>query len=83
MVSRGGKAAVTDYKTVRTFGSTASLVECRLATGRTHQIRVHMASIGNPIIGDTVYGGRRASAPKANTPLSPLAKITDHALHAF
>jgi 23S rRNA pseudouridine1911/1915/1917 synthase len=83
VVSRGGKPAVTDYKTVRTFGSIASLVECRLATGRTHQIRVHMASIGNPIIGDTVYGGRRASAPKANTPLDPLAKITGHALHAF
>ena len=71
VVSRGGKAAVTDYKTVRTFGSTASLVECRLATGRTHQIRVHMASIGNPIMGDAVYGGRRASAPEGEYPIRP------------
>jgi 23S rRNA pseudouridine1911/1915/1917 synthase len=83
VVSRGGKAAVTDYKTVRTFGSIASLVECRLGTGRMHQIRVHMASIGNPIMGDAVYGGRRPLAPKANSLSDPLAELTGHALHAF
>ena len=57
LVERGGKSAVTHYRVVRAFGSTASLVECRLETGRTHQIRVHMASLGCPIIGDPVYGG--------------------------
>lgn len=57
LVERGGKPAVTHYKVLRAFGTTASLVECRLETGRTHQIRVHMASIGCPLIGDPLYGG--------------------------
>lgn len=56
-VVRGGKAAETRYRTLRRFGTLASLLECRLATGRTHQIRVHMAAIGYPLIGDRVYGG--------------------------
>ncbi len=58
----GGKDAVTDYKALEKFGMIASLVECRLQTGRTHQIRVHMAHIGHWLIGDPVYG--RASAQK-------------------
>ncbi len=52
----GGKPALTRYRVIRTFGTAAALVECRLATGRTHQIRVHLASIGHPVIGDPVYG---------------------------
>jgi 23S rRNA pseudouridine1911/1915/1917 synthase len=56
VVSRGGKAALTRYRVLRRLGSAASLVECRLATGRTHQIRVHMAAIGHPVLGDPVYG---------------------------
>lgn len=55
----GGKAARTHYKVIETFGSTAALVECRLETGRTHQVRVHMAHIGHPLIGDPVYGRPR------------------------
>jgi 23S rRNA pseudouridine1911/1915/1917 synthase len=44
----------------------AALVECRLATGRTHQIRVHLTSIGHPLIGDQTYGsGRRSGLPEA------------------
>ena len=54
----GGKTAVTLYRTLETRGP-LSLVECRLLTGRTHQIRVHMAHIGHPILGDTVYGAKK------------------------
>ena len=83
VVSRGGKAAVTQYRTLQVYGSIASLVECRPATGRTHQIRVHMASIGNPIIGDPVYGGRGAGrAPDADR-IAPLTGFPRQALHAF
>jgi 23S rRNA pseudouridine1911/1915/1917 synthase len=53
-----GKHAVTHFKTVETFKSTA-LVECRLETGRTHQVRVHMAHIGLPLIGDSTYSNRQ------------------------
>ena len=52
---KNGKEAVTHYKVLERFGQ-ATYIECRLETGRTHQIRVHMASIGHPIIGDPVYG---------------------------
>ena len=83
VVSRGGKSAVTQYRTLQTYGSIASLVECRPATGRTHQIRVHMASIGNPIIGDPVYGGRRAGSIAKAGRVFPLAGFPRQALHAF
>jgi len=59
IVEHGGKEALTHYKVLETFGTMACLVECRLATGRTHQIRVHMESIGHPVVGDPVYGSRR------------------------
>ncbi|MCM1173972.1 MAG: RluA family pseudouridine synthase [Blautia sp.] len=55
---KNGKRAVTHYKILKTFRE-YSYIECRLETGRTHQIRVHMASIGHPLLGDTVYGGNR------------------------
>jgi 23S rRNA pseudouridine1911/1915/1917 synthase len=54
----GGKEAVTHYEPVAHY-SRATQVRCRLETGRTHQIRVHLASIGHPLIGDPVYGGNR------------------------
>lgn len=50
-----GRDAVTHYRVLERFGD-YTLVECRLETGRTHQIRVHMASIGHPVLGDEVYG---------------------------
>ncbi|HHZ77267.1 MAG TPA: RluA family pseudouridine synthase, partial [Rhodospirillales bacterium] len=56
VVPYGGKTALTSYKLKKTLGDWASLVECRLATGRTHQIRVHMASISHSVIGDNLYG---------------------------
>jgi 23S rRNA pseudouridine1911/1915/1917 synthase len=65
VLGRGGKAAATRYRVLRAFGRAASLVECRLETGRTHQIRVHMAHIGHPLVGDPTYGrARHRSAPE-------------------
>jgi 23S rRNA pseudouridine1911/1915/1917 synthase len=60
VVARGGKAAITRYRVLRRFAGQAALVECRLATGRTHQIRVHLSAEGHPVIGDRTYGGVRA-----------------------
>ncbi len=52
---KNGKDAVTHYKVLERFGN-ATYIECRLETGRTHQIRVHMTSIGHPLLGDEIYG---------------------------
>ena len=51
-----GKHAITHYKIIKSLSMAASLIECRLETGRTHQIRVHMTSMGHPLIGDQTYG---------------------------
>lgn len=59
----GGKRAVTHYRTLQPLTGGA-LVECRLETGRTHQVRVHMASLGHPLIGDPVYGGAHPVATR-------------------
>jgi 23S rRNA pseudouridine1911/1915/1917 synthase len=58
-----GKRAVTRWKTLKSLRD-AALLECRLETGRTHQVRVHMASIGHPLLGDPVYGRSRKSHSK-------------------
>ena len=58
-VVAGGRSAVTHWTVLERFPG-FTYVECRLETGRTHQIRVHMAHIGHPILGDTVYGAKRA-----------------------
>lgn len=66
-VAPGGRHAVTRLRVARAYPASA-LVECRLETGRTHQIRVHLSHAGHPLLGDPVYGGRRrmpASAPGA------------------
>ena len=64
IVSSGGKTAVTHYKTVEAFKNVAALVKCNLETGRTHQIRVHMASIGCNLIGDQLYEKAKKSMIK-------------------
>ena len=55
VVSKGGKRAVTHYRVLERLGR-FTYIECQLETGRTHQIRVHMASIGHPLLGDEIYG---------------------------
>ena len=69
---RCGRNAVTHYPVLERFGSFTYL-ECRLETGRTHQIRVHMASIGHPLLGDDVYGPSRC----------PIPGLTGQTLHAM
>ena len=62
VVVRNGKPALTHYRVAQGFGVAAAELECRLATGRTHQIRVHLAHFGHPLIGDPVYLRRRPAA---------------------
>jgi len=83
VLERGGKHAVTHYHVEKLFGDFAALVKCRLETGRTHQIRVHMASIGHPIIGDPLYGGRRRG--KINSPeiRHAITNQKNQVLHAY
>ncbi|MDX9688934.1 MAG: RluA family pseudouridine synthase [Alphaproteobacteria bacterium] len=85
VVAHGGKEALTYYSVKEAFGVFASLVECKLATGRTHQIRVHMAHQGYPLIGDPVYGRQRRVKAKVwgdRTVLSLLEAFDRQALHA-
>ncbi|MDG2004776.1 MAG: RluA family pseudouridine synthase [Novosphingobium sp.] len=72
-----GKHAVTHYRTLERFDH-AALVECRLETGRTHQVRVHMSSIGNPLLGDPSYG----RTPKSLKPVLAQENFSRQALHA-
>ena len=58
VTDRNAKDAVTHYRTLESFGK-YSYIECRLETGRTHQIRVHMAYIGHPLLGDVAYGDKK------------------------
>jgi 23S rRNA pseudouridine1911/1915/1917 synthase len=61
-VREGGREARTSYEVVREFDDpVVTLLECRLETGRTHQIRVHLAAIGHPVVGDSAYRGARPS----------------------
>lgn len=61
MVRPEGRSAATNYKTLETFGKTAALVECKLESGRTHQIRVHMGHIKYPVLGDPLYGAQKTA----------------------
>ena len=61
----GGKHAITRVSLAERFADAAALLECRLETGRTHQIRVHMSHVGHGLVGDPVYGGRRRLSERA------------------
>jgi len=76
-----GKRAVTRFRVLERFGG-AAFVECRLETGRTHQIRVHLAAIGHPLIGDETYAGRardRHADPALRVHVSGLGGVALHA----
>jgi len=75
--SSRGKSAVTHYKVLERLDG-AAVVECRLETGRTHQVRVHCASIGHPLLGDPAYG----RTPKSLRPVLERIGFARQALHA-
>lgn len=79
---RSGKRAVTRWRVLLRYPS-CTWVECRLETGRTHQIRVHLAESGHPLVGDPLYGDRRrVDRPQALRQLGPELGLTRQALHA-
>ncbi|UMM64338.1 RluA family pseudouridine synthase [Aristophania vespae] len=84
VVQSGGKHALTHFKTLSVFHDSISLIECRLETGRTHQIRVHLSHAGHPLLGDPVYLKRvPAQAKKLDKELRALClDFPRQALHA-
>jgi len=90
VVRPGGKHAVTHYEVIEKYGPAlnpvAAKVQCRLETGRTHQIRVHMTHIGHPLIGDPAYGRARTAAAARKALPAEVAAALDafprQALHA-
>jgi 23S rRNA pseudouridine1911/1915/1917 synthase len=85
-VVKGGKSATTHYQVKEILHNQgASYVECRLETGRTHQIRVHFSHHGYPLIGDTLYGGNRKGSKQllSEEALEAIAGFNRQALHAY
>lgn len=92
--SEAGKVAITQYWTIESYGqqagasagrAAAALLECRLYTGRTHQIRVHLAHLGCPLVGDPLYGKQRAfkaEGAAAEEAAAAVAAFPRQALHA-
>ena len=89
-VRQGGREAITHWEVVETFTGQdgkpiAALLACQLETGRTHQIRVHLAHIGHPLLGDSVYGPHFKTKASRLGPVSQaaLAALSCQALHAY
>ncbi len=85
VVTQGGKEAQTQYCLEQVFDNgAASMIVCRLSTGRTHQIRVHLSNMGHPILGDPLYGRRRAMLGRVSAHAQDIVRKFPHqALHAF
>jgi len=85
VLARGGRTALTHYRVLREFHGIAAAIECRLATGRTHQIRVHLSERGHPLIGDPLYGNPRTARRSKRLPeelRGPIIAFPRQALHA-
>ncbi|MCY3878744.1 MAG: RluA family pseudouridine synthase [Rhodobacteraceae bacterium] len=85
VVATGGRSAVTRIRILEKLaGASVSLIECRLETGRTHQIRVHMERVGHPLIGDSLYGAGARMLPEAagEAAREAAAQFPRQALHA-
>ena len=85
ILKTGGRTAITHYEVKEIyFDGLISLVECKLETGRTHQIRVHLASIGNSIVGDSTYGARKKSLGKISDEIkNAVDGFPRQALHSY
>jgi 23S rRNA pseudouridine1911/1915/1917 synthase len=84
VVDFGGKKSTTHYKTKKIFHDGAfSLVECKLETGRTHQIRVHLCHINHPIIGDPTYGSKKQIRDKKGKIIENIKNLSRQALHSY
>jgi 23S rRNA pseudouridine1911/1915/1917 synthase len=83
-VVASGRQAITHWRCLETYSGNASLIGCRLETGRTHQIRVHLAHIGQPLLGDALYGGgfKTKSALLNESARQQLIGLNRQALHA-
>lgn len=91
-IKRGGqqaREAITHYKVIKTYQDAMALVECRLETGRTHQIRVHMQAKGHPLVGDPLYGAQKSLQLSRLAKLDEsidkklLLELSHQALHAY
>ena len=82
VVQQGGKPAATNYVLEEQFGTIASLILCKLESGRTHQIRVHLNYIGNSLIGDPLYGSSKKMATGEESILKLAHEFGRQALHA-
>ncbi|MBC6414851.1 MAG: RluA family pseudouridine synthase [Bdellovibrionales bacterium] len=81
--STGSKKAITFYKVLKKHESGLAWLHCKLHTGRTHQIRVHLSSLHSPILGDSLYGTKKLSAIKDTALKEDIKKLNRVALHAF